>query len=132
MTCHNLHFKSETTSNLKSYFQNQYTKRKRIGNGVEEMKGENFASSGESFEIMSLFSDEESESSGHAMVDNDKEECRYEVTPKFIEEKIVAMKDYLLSIAKVEPSQDVPPPHFEHYLALLGRNQKPFWDFETL
>ena len=102
-------------------------------NGVEEMKGEELASSGESFEIMSVFSDEESDSSGQAMVDNDKEECRYEVTPKFIEEKIVTVKDYLLSIAKVEPSQDVPPPHLERHQAwlLLGGNQKSFRDLET-
>ena len=44
------------------------------------------------------------------------------------------MKDYLLSIAKVEPSQDVPPPHLERHQAwlLLDGIQKSFWDLETV
>ena len=47
-------------------------------------------------------------------------EYRFEVTPKMVEERVKTMKDYLLEIAGVPPSEDTPPPGMqEHFKPVL-------------
>lgn len=43
-------------------------------------------------------------------------ECCFKVTPQMVEERVKAMKDYLLGIASV---QDTPLPHLKCHQALL-------------
>ena len=61
------------------------------------------------------------------------ENYRYKVSPEEIEEKVKAMKDYLLTIAKAKPSEDAPLPHLERHQAwlLFGGNQKEYKNLET-
>ncbi|KAL9966357.1 hypothetical protein ACROYT_G024413 [Oculina patagonica] len=68
--------------------------------------------------------------------EKDKAEVKtivYEVTPQMVEEKVTAMKGYLLDIASAPPSEDTPPPHLERHQAwlLLGGYQKWYKDLET-
>ena len=60
-------------------------------------------------------------------------EYRFEVTPKMVEERVKTMKDYLLEIAGVPPSEDTPPPHLERHQAwlLLGGYHKHYKNLET-
>jgi len=55
-------------------------------------------------------------------------EYRFKVTPKMVEERVKAMKDYLVEIAGVPPSEDTPLPHLERHQAwlLLGGYQKHY------
>jgi len=60
-------------------------------------------------------------------------EYRFKVTPQMVEERVKAMKDYLLDIAGVPPSEDIPLPHLERHQAwlLLGGHQKQYKNLET-
>lgn len=60
-------------------------------------------------------------------------EYHFKVTPKMVEERIKAMKDHLLEIASVPPSEDTPLPHLERHQAwlLLGGYQKHYKNLET-
>ena len=60
-------------------------------------------------------------------------EYRFEVTPKMVEERVKTMKDYLLEIAGVPPSEDTPPPHLERHQAwlLFGGYHKHYKNLET-
>jgi len=46
-------------------------------------------------------------------------EYRFKVTPQMVEERVKAMKGYLLDIAGVPPSEDTPLPHLERHQAWL-------------
>ena len=46
-------------------------------------------------------------------------EYRFKVTPKMVEERVKAMKDHLLEIAGVPPSEDTPLPYLERHQACL-------------
>ena len=72
------------------------------------------------------------------LVVEDKEEdqlmeCRFKVTSQMVEEKGKAMKDYLLGIAGVPPSEETPLPHLERHQAwmLLGGYRKHYKDLKT-
>lgn len=60
-------------------------------------------------------------------------EYHFKVTPKMVEERVKAMKDHLLEIASVPPSEDTPLPHLERHQAwlLLGGYQKHYKNLET-
>ena len=60
-------------------------------------------------------------------------EYRFKVTPQMVEERVKDMKDYLLQIAGVPPSEDKPLPHLERHQAwlLLGGYQKNYKNLET-
>ena len=53
-------------------------------------------------------------------------EYRFKVTPQMVEERVKDMKDYLLEIAGVPPSEDRPLTHLERHQAwlLLGGYEK--------
>lgn len=46
-------------------------------------------------------------------------EYRFKVTPQIVEERVKDMKDYLLDIAGVHPSEETPLPHLERHQAWL-------------
>jgi len=60
-------------------------------------------------------------------------EYRFKVTPQMVEERVKAMKGYLLDRAGVPPSEDAPLPHLERHQAwlLLGGYQKQYKNLET-
>jgi len=53
-------------------------------------------------------------------------EYHFQVTPQTVEERVKAMKDYLLEIAGIPPSEDTPLPNLECHQAcfLLGGYRK--------
>ena len=60
-------------------------------------------------------------------------EYRFKMTPQMVEERVKAIKNYHLDLARVPPSEDTPLPHLEHHQAwlLLGGYQKNCKNLET-
>ena len=60
-------------------------------------------------------------------------EYRFKVTPQMVEERVKAMKYYLLDIAGVPPSEETPLPQLERHQAwlLLGGYKKQYKNLET-
>ena len=60
-------------------------------------------------------------------------EYRFKVTPKMVEERVKAVKDHLLEIAGVPPTEGIRLPHLERHQSwlLLGGYQKHYKNLET-
>ena len=60
-------------------------------------------------------------------------EYRFKVTPQMVEERVKAMKDYLLDIAGVPQSEETPLPQLERHQAwlLLGGYKNQYKNLET-
>ena len=60
-------------------------------------------------------------------------EYRFKVIPQMVEERVKAMKDYLLDIAGVPPSEETPLPQLERHQAwfLLGGYKNQYKNLET-
>ena len=60
-------------------------------------------------------------------------EYRFKVTPQMVEDRVKDMKDYLLDIAGVPPSEETPLPQLERHQAwlLLGGYKKQYKNLET-
>lgn len=60
-------------------------------------------------------------------------EYRFKVTPQMVEERVKDMKDYLLHIAGVPPSEETPLPQLERHQAwlLLGGYKNQYKNLET-
>jgi len=60
-------------------------------------------------------------------------EYRFKVIPQMVEERVKAMKDYLLDIAGIPPSEETPLPQLERHQAwlLLGGYKNQYKNLET-
>ena len=61
------------------------------------------------------------------------ETYRYRISPEEVKDRVIAMKDYLKSIAETPPAESVPQPHLERHQAwiLLRGNTKHYRKYET-
>ena len=47
------------------------------------------------------------------------ETYRYRISPEEVKDRVIAMKDYLKSIAETPPAESVPQPHLERHQAWI-------------
>ena len=61
------------------------------------------------------------------------ETYRYRISPEEVKDRVIAMKDYLKSIAETPPAESVPQPHLERHQAwiLLRGSTKHYRKYET-